>query len=219
VTATLQEVAGMIATQAASRGITLVVDVCPADLAVQADHERLKQLLMNLLSNAVKFTSPPGHVRLGCDADDTMVHIRVADSGIGIPAEKFEAIFEPGGWRLQSQCAGIGARPRHQPRSCQGNERGAHGGKRVRRGLHVRAVHPARDHPKRDAEGLKSPRHCRRETMGPRAKRFYMRAPNASAPTTSARNISRSMRTRACPRRATRRTRDALLRGPRGRTR
>jgi PAS domain S-box-containing protein len=113
VTATLQEVAGMIATQAASRGITLVVDVCPADLAVQADHERLKQLLMNLLSNAVKFTSPPGHVRLGCDADDTMVHIRVADSGIGIPAEKFEAIFEPfmqvdGDFNRSAQGSGLG---------------------------------------------------------------------------------------------------------------
>ena len=95
VAAAFREVAVMIATQASSRGLTLEVDRCPADLAVQADHERLKQVLMNLLSNAVKFTSPPGRVRLSCDVDDQVVHIRVADSGIGIPAEKLEAIFQP----------------------------------------------------------------------------------------------------------------------------
>ncbi len=95
VAAIFQEVAGMIATQAASRGLTLEVDACPADLAVQADHERLKQILTNLLSNAVKFTSPPGRVRLGYDVDDHVVRILVADSGIGIPAEKQEAIFQP----------------------------------------------------------------------------------------------------------------------------
>ena len=95
VAAIFHEVASMIATQAASSGLTLEVDECPADLAVQADHKRLKQVLTNLLSNAVKFTSPPGRVRLSCDVDDHMVRILVADSGIGIPAEKLEAIFQP----------------------------------------------------------------------------------------------------------------------------
>ncbi len=113
VATTFLEVAGMIATQAASKGLTLEVDKCPADLAVQADHERLKQVLMNLLSNAVKFTSAPGRVRLSCDVDDQIVRIRVADSGIGIPAEKLDAIFLPfmqvdGDFNRAAQGTGLG---------------------------------------------------------------------------------------------------------------
>ena len=113
VASTFREVAGMIATQASSKGLTLEVDEYPADLAVQADYERLKQVLLNLLSNAVKFTSPPGRVRLSCDADDHMIRIRVADSGIGIPAEKLDAIFQPfmqveGDFNRTAQGTGLG---------------------------------------------------------------------------------------------------------------
>ncbi len=113
VASTFSEVAAMIATQAASKGLTLEVDACPANLVVQADHERLKQVLMNLLSNAVKFTSPPGRVRLSCAVDDQIVRILVADSGIGIPAEKLEAIFQPfmqvdGDFNRSAQGTGLG---------------------------------------------------------------------------------------------------------------
>ena len=112
-TATFREVAGMMATQAVSKGLTLEVDQCPADLAVQADDERLKQVLVNLLSNAVKFTPPPGRVRMSCEVDDQMVRIRVADSGIGIPPEKLEAIFQPfmqveGDFNRTAQGTGLG---------------------------------------------------------------------------------------------------------------
>ncbi len=111
--ATFREVAGMIAMEAAARGLTLEVATCAPELQVQADPGRLKQVLMNLLSNAVKFTSPPGSVRLSCDVEDQMVHIRVADSGIGIPAEKLEAIFEPftqveGDFNRSAQGTGLG---------------------------------------------------------------------------------------------------------------
>lgn len=111
--ATLREVAGMIATEAASKGLTIEVHACAPDLAVQADQGRLKQVLMNLLSNAVKFTSPPGSVRLTCDVDEHTVHIRVADSGIGIAAGKLEAIFEPfmqvnGDFNRSAEGSGLG---------------------------------------------------------------------------------------------------------------
>ena len=113
VASTFREVAGMIATQAASKGLTLEVVECDADLAVQADPARLKQVLMNLLSNAVKFTSPPGSVRLSCDVDGQMVRLRVADSGIGIAPDKLDAIFEPfmqvdGDFNRKAQGTGLG---------------------------------------------------------------------------------------------------------------
>jgi signal transduction histidine kinase len=65
------------------------------NLAVRADAEKVHQVLLNLLANAVKFTDKGGRVAIGCDADDEKVHIRVHDTGIGIPTERLDSIFEP----------------------------------------------------------------------------------------------------------------------------
>ena len=65
------------------------------DIFVQADEEKARQVLINLLSNAVKFTPVGGEIRLACVADDRWVRTSVADSGLGIPPDRLEAIFEP----------------------------------------------------------------------------------------------------------------------------
>jgi len=66
---------------------------------VEADDKRLRQVLLNLLGNAVKFTDS-GHVRFRiAHSAATPTHVRlrfeVEDTGIGIPTDKLEAIFEP----------------------------------------------------------------------------------------------------------------------------
>ncbi|HEV2149265.1 MAG TPA: PAS domain-containing sensor histidine kinase [Longimicrobiaceae bacterium] len=91
----LATVEGLIEPQMRSKGLTLVVDDCPPDLAVRADPEKLRQILLNLLSNAAKFTDPGGHVALTCEPDGERVLLTVRDTGIGIPADKLEAIFDP----------------------------------------------------------------------------------------------------------------------------
>ena len=65
------------------------------DVYVQADEEKARQVLINLLSNAVKFTPRGGEIRLECARDEQLVRIVVADDGVGIPADRLEAIFEP----------------------------------------------------------------------------------------------------------------------------
>jgi PAS domain S-box-containing protein len=69
----------------------------PGDPAVAlwADRERVEQIVLNLLTNAIKFTPDGGRVGLEWDATDDVVSIRVSDTGIGIPADKLESIFEP----------------------------------------------------------------------------------------------------------------------------
>ena len=62
---------------------------------VCADSEKLRQILINLLSNAIRYTEPDGQVIVSCAADDQHVLINVRDTGVGIPADKLEAIFEP----------------------------------------------------------------------------------------------------------------------------
>jgi PAS domain S-box-containing protein len=85
----------LVAPQARAKGLSLTVhDVAPA-LAVRADAEKLRQVLVNLLSNAVKFTDRGGAVTLDAEADDRLVRIRVHDTGIGIASDKRAVIFEP----------------------------------------------------------------------------------------------------------------------------
>lgn len=60
-----------------------------------ADSDKLQQVLLNLLANAVKFTDEGGAVSLDWTVCDRRVEIRVSDSGIGVPHERLEAIFEP----------------------------------------------------------------------------------------------------------------------------
>jgi signal transduction histidine kinase len=85
----------LVAPQAASGGLTLAAGPCPPDLMLRADPEKLQQILVNLLANAVKFTPPGGRIEVGCSAGAGRVSIFVRDTGIGIPEDQLETIFEP----------------------------------------------------------------------------------------------------------------------------
>ncbi|MFN8412019.1 MAG: PAS domain S-box protein [Anaerolineales bacterium] len=63
---------------------------------IQADKRRFKQMLVNLLSNAVKFTSDGGQIGLDVRLENrTSLCCTVWDTGIGIPSEKFDQLFQP----------------------------------------------------------------------------------------------------------------------------
>ncbi len=61
---------------------------------VQADHDRIQQLMLILLENAIKYTPDGGWIRVSLDCDPEWAEIRVQDSGIGISSEHLEQVFE-----------------------------------------------------------------------------------------------------------------------------
>jgi signal transduction histidine kinase len=68
---------------------------CPRDIgSLAADEKRLKQALFNLISNALKFTPPGGTVTLGARRQGGTVALFVADTGVGVPREDQQRIFE-----------------------------------------------------------------------------------------------------------------------------
>ena len=75
------------------KSITLEADL-PAGLQVVGDQDKLIQVVTNLLSNAIKFTRDGGRVTLAATRVGGNVEIRVRDSGVGIPEEHLDRIFE-----------------------------------------------------------------------------------------------------------------------------
>jgi signal transduction histidine kinase len=64
-------------------------------ITVLADREKVRQILLNLLGNAVKFTRGGGHVTTRWEVDEARVHVHVEDTGVGIPPDQLESVFEP----------------------------------------------------------------------------------------------------------------------------
>jgi heavy metal sensor kinase len=64
------------------------------DITMLGDDVRLHQMLLNIVSNAVKYTPEDGEVRLSLTHDDGFAIIQVADTGIGIPPDHLEKIFD-----------------------------------------------------------------------------------------------------------------------------
>lgn len=65
------------------------------ELKVLADKGRLKQVIMNLLTNAVKYTESGGEIELSTKKEGQFATINVKDTGVGIPSEKIDQIFQP----------------------------------------------------------------------------------------------------------------------------
>jgi signal transduction histidine kinase len=79
--------------RAAAGGITLKCETEPVP-GMAADRGRMFQLLDNLVSNAIKFTPAGGEVRVRVTGGNGVVRLEVTDTGIGIPAEDQQRLFE-----------------------------------------------------------------------------------------------------------------------------
>lgn len=94
----------LIQPQVTAKKLTLHVEpcACASPAIVRADRDKLQQIMLNLLSNAAKFTERGGRITIWCERakstaldGEPPVIVHVRDTGIGIPAGKLDAVFEP----------------------------------------------------------------------------------------------------------------------------
>ena len=84
---------GMFRPLVTRQSVALIIEEPAASLAMRSDEGKLAQILRNLVGNALKFTER-GEVRLTTIAEGEWVTFTVSDTGIGIPAEHLERVFQ-----------------------------------------------------------------------------------------------------------------------------
>lgn len=77
------------------KGLEVTFDVALDLPIVRADQVRLRQIILNLVDNAVKYTPVGGNVDLGAIPQTDVVEVSITDTGVGIPPETGDLIFEP----------------------------------------------------------------------------------------------------------------------------
>ncbi len=81
--------------KAEKAGVNLEANIEPELPPLSADPNRLSWVLFQLLDNGIKFTPSGGKVIFNANRENQQVMIAISDTGIGIPTERIEEIFEP----------------------------------------------------------------------------------------------------------------------------
>ncbi len=89
---------------ATAKNLEIIVENPGEEGWVRGDQEKLEQVIRNLLENAIKFTHPGGHVTITLQKDQRAFKVSIRDTGIGIPSEEHERIFDRF-YRIEQDCA------------------------------------------------------------------------------------------------------------------
>ncbi|MFO7731782.1 MAG: ATP-binding protein, partial [Spirochaetia bacterium] len=90
----VEQVALRLKPQFSEKQIDLEIELSEPALTVQADRERIQQVLINLLGNALQYTPPKGTVRIYAETKDNTIVCGVEDNGIGLSESDIGQIFE-----------------------------------------------------------------------------------------------------------------------------
>lgn len=90
----IEDLTQSVAEYIKSKDIDIIFDTDVEEKYLAIDEEKIERVMLNLLSNAVKFTNEKGKIFINIIDLDSFVEIRVRDTGIGIPDDKIDYVFE-----------------------------------------------------------------------------------------------------------------------------
>jgi signal transduction histidine kinase len=90
----MYEAKDVMASKAAEDNIQIRVESPEGLPLLEADRDKIKQVILNLLSNAIKYNRPNGTVMLRAEATETEMTLFIQDTGVGIPDESLPHLFE-----------------------------------------------------------------------------------------------------------------------------
>lgn len=90
----VEDITQSVVSYATSKDIELVFDTEEEELEVYCDPDKLERIILNLLSNSIKFTPYGGHIMVYMSREKDDVIISVKDTGIGIPEDMLDVVFE-----------------------------------------------------------------------------------------------------------------------------
>ncbi|MGO5075244.1 ATP-binding protein [Clostridium sporogenes] len=90
----IEEITLSVTSYAESKGINIIFDTNVEDKIIAVDPDKIERIILNLLSNSIKFTNLGGNIFVNIIDSGESVYIHVKDTGVGIPSDKLESIFE-----------------------------------------------------------------------------------------------------------------------------
>ena len=90
-----------------AKGIRIQQELNNDDLAIQGDPHLIRRALINLIDNAIKFSPNNSTITLSAEQIDLLIHISIADNGVGIADSQIENVFKPY-WRADENIHGVG---------------------------------------------------------------------------------------------------------------
>ncbi len=98
ITEAVQEVIKMVDMDRTQAGIALDIDLTSQGIELVANKNAIKRILLNILFNAIKFTPPEGRISVrDYESAEGEYVMEIGDTGVGIPADQHEKVFEPFG--------------------------------------------------------------------------------------------------------------------------
>jgi len=90
----IEECVNLCETKAAENNLSIRIERSPNLTKIEADRDKLKQVLLNLISNAIKYNRPGGSITFRAGTANREINLSIEDTGIGIPENEIPHLFE-----------------------------------------------------------------------------------------------------------------------------